>query len=73
MLGPLGTRLVSVPVLSGGNGQKLMHRKLHLNTRKKFFTVWVTEHQNRLPREGVEGPLLEVLQSRLDAFLCNVL
>ncbi|KAJ7399688.1 hypothetical protein BTVI_112602 [Pitangus sulphuratus] len=32
------------------NGQKLMHRKFHLNMRKNF-TVRVTEHWNRLPRQ----------------------
>lgn len=33
----------------------------------------MTEHQNRLPREGMECPWLVVLQNCLDAFLCNVL
>lgn len=33
------------------NGQKLMHRKFQLNMRKSFFTVWVTQHWNRLPRQ----------------------
>jgi len=26
------------------NGHKLSHRRLHLNIRKQFFTVWVTKH-----------------------------
>ena len=32
------------------NGHKLEYRKFCMNMRKKFFTVRVTEHCNRLPR-----------------------
>ncbi|KFV75826.1 hypothetical protein N308_01068, partial [Struthio camelus australis] len=55
------------------NGHKLKHRKFHLNLRKNFFTVRVTEHWNRLPREAVESPLLEVFKTHLDVILGNVL
>ncbi|KFV74050.1 hypothetical protein N308_04883, partial [Struthio camelus australis] len=54
------------------NGHKLKHRKFHLNIRKSFFTVRVTEHWKRLPREVVQSPLLEIFQSRLDRVLGNV-
>lgn len=29
---------------SGGRGQKLKHRRIHLNIRKRLFTVQMTEH-----------------------------
>ena len=40
---------------------------------KNFFTVRVTEHWNRLPREAVESPSLGIFKTCLDAYLCNLL
>ena len=56
-----------------GNGHKLKHRKLRLNTRKNFFPLRVTEHWNRLPREVVESPSLEIFETLLDEDLCSLL
>lgn len=56
-----------------GNGYKLNHRKLHLKMRKNFFIVGVTESCNRLPREVVESPSLEIHKSCVDTILNKVI
>ena len=56
-----------------GNGHKMDHRKFCTNMWKNFFTVRVTEHWNRLPREVVESPSLEIFKAHLDAYLGNLL
>jgi len=56
-----------------GNGHKLKHRKFRLNMRKNFFTLKVMEHWNRMLREFVESPSLEVFQTHLDVVLCSLL
>ncbi|KFV80625.1 hypothetical protein N308_12489, partial [Struthio camelus australis] len=55
------------------NGQKLNHKKFHLNLRKNFFTGRVTEHWTRLPREVVEPRSLEIFKTCLDVILGNML
>ena len=54
------------------SGLKLEQRKNHRNTRKKFFTVRVTEHWYRLPRV-VEFSSMDIFKTCLDAYLCNLL
>jgi len=56
-----------------GKVHKLKHRKFHLNRRKNFFTLRVTEPWKRLPREVVDSPSLEIFKTRLDKVLCSLL
>jgi len=54
------------------NGFKLEEGILRLDIRKKFFIVRVVRHWNRLLRETVDVPSLEVFKARLDEALSNL-
>ena len=43
-----------------------------MDIKKKFFTVRVLRHWNRLPREAVDAPSLEALKASLDEAVSNL-
>lgn len=55
------------------NGHKLKNSKFHVNIRKRFFTEKGIILWNKVPREVIESPFLELFRSRLDRFLSILL
>jgi len=54
------------------SGFELQEGRFRLDARKKFFTMRVVRHWNRLPREVVDAPSVETLKVRLDGALSNL-
>ena len=55
-----------------GNGFKLEEGRFKLDIRKKFFSVRVVRHWNRLPSEVEDPPCLEAFKASLDGALGNL-
>jgi len=58
---------------TSSHGFKLRESRFRFDIKKKFFTMRVVRHWNRLPREAVDAPSLEAFKVRLDGALSNLL
>lgn len=56
-----------------GQWFKLKEDRFESDIKKKFFTARVVRHWDRLPREEMDAPLLEVLKIGLDGTLSRLL
>ncbi|KAK4819782.1 LOW QUALITY PROTEIN: hypothetical protein QYF61_011382 [Mycteria americana] len=56
-----------------GNGFKQKEGRFRLDIGKKFFTMRVVKHWNRLTRKVVDAPSLETFKIRLDRALSDLL
>ncbi|KFZ68773.1 hypothetical protein N338_08631, partial [Podiceps cristatus] len=54
------------------NRFKLEGGRFRLDIRKKFFTMRVVSHWDRLPRDIVDVPSLAVFKARLDGALSSL-
>jgi len=69
-----GNRLTqSDSEMTEGNGFKLKEGRFRLDVRKEFFTQRGLRCWNRLPREAVDAPSLEVLKARLNGTLGSLI
>ena len=57
---------------TGGNSFELEKGRFRCDIRKKFLTVRVMRHWNRLRSEVVDVPSLKAFKARLDGALSNL-
>lgn len=55
-----------------GSNEGIIEGRFRLDIKKKFFTVCVVRHWNRLPGKAVDAPSLEALKARLDGAMSNL-
>ena len=58
---------------TSGNGFKVKEDRFKIDIGKKFFTMRVVKHWNKLPGEVVDAPSLETFKAGLDGALTNVI
>jgi len=65
------SRVLPIPCYNRtrGNGFKMKEGRFRIDLRKKFYTVRVVKHWNKLPREVVDAQSLEIFLLRLDGSL----
>lgn len=62
-----------VPSNSARDDNKLKDGKRHLNIRKAFFSLKLTEHQNKLFREVAETSSMDIFKTQMDLIPSNLL
>ena len=58
---------------TGGNGFKLKKCKFRLDIGKKYFTVRVVRHWNKLPCDVLDAPSLKTFKMKLDKALRHLI